>query len=68
MNSRSKHPTEAEVIEEICRSKKVWHAFQRQLPLREKVVILLELQKQDLPLLEKHRQLEWWERPWQIEP
>ncbi len=66
MNSRSKPPAEA--IEEICRSKKVWHAFQCQLPIKEKVVILLKLQKQDLPLLKRHRRLEWWERPWRIEP
>jgi hypothetical protein len=32
------------------------------------VRILLELQRQDLPLLQRHRRLDWWEKPWPIEP
>lgn len=58
----------ARSIEQIFRDKKAWHASQRQLPVKEKVRILLELQKQDYPLLKKHRRLEWWERPWPIKP
>lgn len=57
-----------ESMEQIFRGKEAWHAFQRRLPVKEKVRILLELQKQDFPLLKRHRRLEWWERPWQIEP
>lgn len=49
-------------------SKLAWHRAQAALPLREKVRILLELQKQDLPLIVKHRALRSWERPWPIEP
>lgn len=45
-----------------------WHRRQAQLPTREKVRILLELQKQDYPLLRQRRDLAWWERPWEIEP
>jgi len=52
----------------LAESKSAWHRSQAALPLREKVRILLELQKQDLPLIAKHRPLRSWERPWPIEP
>lgn len=48
--------------------KKRWHDEQARLPIKEKVRILLELQKQDLPLLARRRELKWWEKPWDIEP
>jgi hypothetical protein len=49
-------------------SKARWHRAQASLPLREKVRILLELQRQDLPLIRRQRPLRSWERPWPIEP
>jgi hypothetical protein len=49
-------------------AKEAWHREQARLPLPEKFRILLELQRQDLELLKRHRKLEWWERPWEIEP
>ena len=52
----------------LAASKAAWHRAQATLPLREKVRILLELQKQDLPLIAKQRPLRSWERPWPIEP
>jgi hypothetical protein len=52
----------------LAKSKAAWHREQAALPVREKVRILLELQKQDLPLIAKHRSLRSWERPWPIEP
>jgi hypothetical protein len=52
----------------LVESKSAWHRAQAALPLREKVRILLELQKQDLPLIAKQRPLRSWERPWPIEP
>jgi len=52
----------------IGAGKTAWHRAQAALPLREKVRILLELQKQDLPLIAKQRPLRSWERPWPIEP
>lgn len=58
----------ANEIEKIFREKAEWHRRQAQLPVKEKVRILLELQKQDYPLLKRHRRLEWWERPWEIDP
>ncbi len=65
MNSR-KSPTRE--LEQLFSNKKIWHANQRSLPIKEKVRILLQLQKQDLPLLKRQRRLEWWERPWPIDP
>ena len=49
-------------------SKRDWHRRQAQLPIREKVRILLELQQQDLALLRQHRPLKPHERTWQVEP
>lgn len=55
-------------LERIFRAKAEWHRRQARLPVPEKVRILLELQRQDLALLARRRQLAWWERPWEIEP
>jgi hypothetical protein len=57
-----------EAIEQLFRAKREWHHAQARLPLREKVRILLELQRQDLPLIARHRPLRSWERPWPIDP
>ena len=38
------------------------------LALREKVRMVLELQRLCLPLIERHRRLTEWERPWAITP
>lgn len=48
--------------------KRAWHKVQTAAPLREKVRILLELQRQDLPLIARQRPLRPWERPWDITP
>ena len=53
---------------ESIQSKAAWHRAQASLPIREKVRILLELQRQDLPLIRRHRLLRPWEKPWPIEP
>ncbi len=52
----------------IYDAKKVWHRNQARLPLKDKVRILLQLQRQDYVLLQRHRRLKSWERPWEIEP
>lgn len=52
----------------VAESKARWHRAQVSLPLREKVRILLQLQRQELPLLERLRPLRSWERPWPIDP
>jgi hypothetical protein len=58
----------AAIPPELIESKAQWHRAQASLPLREKVRILLELQRQDLPLIRQHRALKPWEEPWAIEP
>ncbi len=45
-----------------------WHRRQAKEPLQEKVRILLELQRQELPLLARQRPLHSWERPWDVTP
>jgi hypothetical protein len=52
----------------LIENKAAWHRVQASLPIREKVRILLELQRQVLPLLAKQRPLRAWERPWPVEP
>jgi hypothetical protein len=52
----------------LWNGKREWHRRQAALPLQEKFRILLELQRQDLPLIERRRPLKPWERPWSIEP
>ena len=56
------------VARQLLEAKAKWHQAQARLPTREKVRILLELQRQDLPLVARHRPLRSWERPWPIEP
>ena len=58
----------AAISRQAADAKRAWHRRQASLPLREKVRILLELQRQELPLLRKQRALRPWERPWPIEP
>ena len=58
----------SELNEKIYEKKKEWHRQQAQLPIKEKMRILLELQKHDLPLIAARRPLKWWEKPWDIEP
>jgi len=50
------------------RAKREWHCLQAGLSLKDKFRILLQLQRQDLPLIERQRRLKSWERPWNIEP
>ena len=56
------------VSPDLIASKEAWHRHQASLPIREKVRILLLLQRQDLPLLAKQRPLRAWEKPWPVEP
>jgi hypothetical protein len=64
MNSKHASAIPVDLIE----SKAAWHRAQAALPLREKVRILLALQRQDLPLIARLRPLRSWERPWPIDP
>ncbi len=47
----------SDAIDDSFAAKARWHRYQAGLPIKEKVRILLELQRQDLPLIERHRPL-----------
>ena len=55
-------------VNDLLERKRAWHKEQAAAPLHEKVRILLELQRQDLPLIARHRPLRPWERPWDVTP
>lgn len=55
-------------IARIFAAKEEWHRRQAALPPVEKVRILLRLQREDLPLIRRQRELKPWEKPWEIEP
>lgn len=44
------------------------HRQREMMDLREKIRIVLELQRLCLPLLERRRRLAAWERPWATTP
>ena len=52
----------------LNRKKADWHRKMAKVSLVEKIRILLQLQKQDLDLVRRHRSLKWYERPWPIIP
>jgi len=54
--------------ERIFAAKREWHKRQARLPLKEKVRILLQMQKDDYPILKARGVLPLWEKPWNIEP
>ncbi len=62
-----KSPVEQEA-ERIFAEKRVWHKTQANLPLKEKVRILLQMQKDDYPILKKRGVLKSWEKPWDTQP
>ena len=55
-------------VKDLLERKRAWHWARASAPLREKVRILLELQRQDLPLIARRRPLRPWERPWDVTP
>jgi len=59
---------EHEELSRALDAKRRWHAEQARLPLREKFRILLELQKQDYPILAARGALAPWQRPWPVDP
>jgi hypothetical protein len=56
------------LLDALRRGKARHHDEQRRLPLRDKVRIVLELQRICLPLIARQRPLQPWERPWAVEP
>ncbi len=55
-------------VKELLERKRAWHRARAAAPLQEKVRVLLELQRQDLPLIARRRLLRPWERPWNVTP
>ena len=55
-------------MKHLLARKRDWHRARAGTPLQEKVRILLELQRQDLPLIARQRPLRPWERPWDVTP
>ena len=58
----------AALLERLWQGKTDLHRRHARLPLREKVRLVIELQRMVLPLLTRQRPLRSWERPWEIEP
>jgi len=54
--------------ERIFAAKKAWHQKQAQLPIKEKVRIMLKMQRDDYPILLRRGVLRSWEKPWDTEP
>ncbi len=57
-----------ELLDAQVRAKARWRRDMAQRPFREKIAIVLEMQKRLYPVLRQRRSLQWWERPWDIEP
>jgi len=57
-----------ELLDALRHGKATLRRQREQADLREKVRIVLELQRLYLPLLRRHRRLAEWERPWAITP
>lgn len=69
MESRIAHRAEAPDGGAVSfRANAEWHAREAERPVKEKIAILLRLQREVLPILRSRRTLEPWERPWEIEP
>jgi len=57
-----------QLLAALRESKADFHRTQCALPLREKVRLVLELQRLCLPLIARQRPLQPWEQPWAVEP
>jgi len=56
------------LVERLRQGKAALHQRHANLPLPEKVRLVMELQRIVLPLIARQRPLRSWERPWEIEP
>ena len=57
-----------ELIAELHEGKRALHQEQRELSLPEKVAQVLALQRIDYEIRKNRRDLEVWEKPWNVEP
>ena len=58
----------ADIVSLLRSGKEALRREREEMPLPDKVRQVLELQKVVYPLLVRRRNLEPWERPWEIEP
>lgn len=56
------------LLASLREGKAALHRHHASLPLRDKVEMVLQLQRLYLPLIERQRELESWEHPWAITP
>ena len=56
------------LLEALREGKAALRRQREKLALREKIRLVLELQRICLPLIERRRRLAEWERPWAIMP
>jgi hypothetical protein len=68
MTGRPRTRPTAELLDRLRRGKAELRARRTRMSLKEKVAMVLKLQRIYLPLLERHRPLAPWERPWDVEP
>ncbi len=68
MPGRRRARPSLEFVAAQWRGKAAWHKQQAQLPVKEKLRLLLEMQRQIYPIIRQRRPLRPWERPWSIEP
>jgi len=66
--ARKRPRASPELLEALRAGKAALRRQRERLALREKVRILLELQRLCMPLIARHRPLAEWERPWEITP
>lgn len=57
-----------DLLEALRSSKKFLRKSRTELPLKEKVRAVIELQRAFLPLLKRRRALRLWESPWKVTP
>ena len=57
-----------ELMAALRAGKAVLRQRRQAMDLREKVRIVLEMQRMLLPLIQRHRPLQPWERPWDVVP
>jgi hypothetical protein len=60
-------PTPA-LLASLREGKSTLHGQRASMTLREKVALVLELQRVCLPLIKRHRRLAPWEQPWSVTP
>jgi hypothetical protein len=68
MSDRSRARASAELVAAQWQAKAAWHRQQARLPVKEKIRLLLEMQRQLYPIYCQRRPLREWEHPWAIEP